>query len=65
MQNRNTWFACLTLTIFAVASRYCDDPRVLPKGIAKKENEEVDWTQAGWSFFATAFGKTSFRSSQW
>ncbi|KAK0486088.1 fungal-specific transcription factor domain-containing protein [Armillaria novae-zelandiae] len=64
MQNRNTWFACLTLTIFAVASRYCDDPRVLPKGIAKKENEEADWTQAGWSFFFTALGTTCFRPSQ-
>ncbi|PBK81933.1 hypothetical protein ARMGADRAFT_976134 [Armillaria gallica] len=63
MQNRNTWFACLTLTIFAVASRYCDDPRVLPKGIAKKENEEVDWTQAGWSFFAAAFGVHRHRRS--
>ncbi|KAK0460990.1 fungal-specific transcription factor domain-containing protein [Desarmillaria tabescens] len=63
LQNRNIWFACLTLTIFAVASRYCDDPRVLPKGVAKKENEEVDWTQAGWSFFTVALGVHRHRRS--
>ncbi|KAG7440028.1 uncharacterized protein BT62DRAFT_911669 [Guyanagaster necrorhizus] len=63
LQNRNIWFACLALTIFAVASRSCDDPRVLPKGVAKKENEEVDWTKAGWTYFTVALGVHRHRRS--
>lgn len=51
LYKRNLWFACLCMSIFALSSRWSDDPRVLPKGDPKQENGDLDWTRAGWDYF--------------
>ncbi|KAI0743522.1 fungal-specific transcription factor domain-containing protein [Daedaleopsis nitida] len=54
----NAWFACICLAIFGIASRWSDDPRVLPSPVAGKteEGEEGEkkeiWTLAGWGYIA-------------
>jgi len=56
---RDHWFACLCLSLFAVASRWCDDPRVVP---AKNNNAHgdpaggLDWHEAGSQYFEAALG---------
>jgi Fungal specific transcription factor domain len=51
---RDHWFACLCLSIFAVASRWCDDPRVITD---KFDGEgDLDWHRAGWQYFSAALG---------
>lgn len=47
--------------MFAVASRWSDDPRVLDGGKydvsqAKRLIEEYKWQRAGWKFFNAAVG---------
>ncbi|KAG8213977.1 hypothetical protein J3R82DRAFT_10726 [Butyriboletus roseoflavus] len=59
LQHKNTWFGCLCLSVFAVASRWSDDPRVLDDGKddapqAKQLIEEYKWQRAGWRFFNAA-----------
>ncbi|KAF8161144.1 fungal-specific transcription factor domain-containing protein [Crassisporium funariophilum] len=51
LQRRNIWFACVCILVFAVASRWCDDERVLPED-ARLENGELDWRRAGRHYFA-------------
>ncbi|KAI0745137.1 fungal-specific transcription factor domain-containing protein [Earliella scabrosa] len=53
----NAWFACICLAIFGIASRWSDDPRVLPGEVpGKMEGEEGEkrdiWTLAGWGYIA-------------
>ncbi|KIM40075.1 hypothetical protein M413DRAFT_73918 [Hebeloma cylindrosporum] len=47
LHRRNIWFACVCALIFAVASRWCEDERVLPTG----DTKEVDWKLAGGRYF--------------
>lgn len=47
LYNRNIWFACVCLSIFAVASRWSNDIRVLPESELEKKPDEIDWTLAG------------------
>ncbi|KAF5373786.1 hypothetical protein D9758_000681 [Tetrapyrgos nigripes] len=54
LHNENIWFACVTACLFAVASRWSDDPRVLPQNTGKDKNGAYDWTLAGWDFFNLA-----------
>ncbi|KAG2150388.1 fungal-specific transcription factor domain-containing protein [Suillus clintonianus] len=58
LQETDPWFGCLCLSLFAVASRWCDDPRVLDghKGIPEAEipNEDCKWQRAGWKYFNAA-----------
>lgn len=57
LQHRDTWFGCLCLSLFAVASRWSDDPRVLDDGdLAHKPVEKHKWQRAGWRFFNAAVG---------
>lgn len=59
LQEKDPWFGCLCLSLFAVASRWCDDPRVLdghgydiPE--AETPDEECKWQRAGWKYFNAA-----------
>ena len=61
MQHKDPWFGCLCLSVFAVASRWSDDPRVLDDGqydvsLAERPVEEHRWQRAGWKFFNAAVG---------
>jgi hypothetical protein len=55
---RDLWFACLCLSLFAVASRWCDDPRVIPgqDTLHRDTVGELDWHQAGSQYFQAAIG---------
>ncbi|KAF8630684.1 hypothetical protein AX15_002827 [Amanita polypyramis BW_CC] len=44
------WFAGVCHTLFAVASRWSDDPRVIPR-YAKTQTGDIDWSRAGWDHF--------------
>ncbi|TFK25684.1 hypothetical protein FA15DRAFT_638902 [Coprinopsis marcescibilis] len=61
---RNIWFICLCFGVFAVASRWCEDERVLDNdslptdGLSwrssmggKSGTGPRDWTDAGWKYF--------------
>ncbi|KAH7926730.1 hypothetical protein BV22DRAFT_1008428 [Leucogyrophana mollusca] len=59
LQEQDPWFACLCLSLFAVASRWSDDPRVLDDGDygvpeAERPKDEMKWQRAGWRYFNTA-----------
>lgn len=59
LQFRDPWFGCLCLTLFAVASRWCDDPRVLDEyeyDIPEEERPDDNnkWQRAGWKYFNVA-----------
>jgi hypothetical protein len=61
LQENDPWFGCLCLSLFAVASRWSDDPRVLdgdeydiPE--AEVPDEECKWQRAGWKYFNAAVG---------
>lgn len=49
LHHTNIWFAGLCTSLFAVASRWSNDPRVI-KGNANLESDEPDWGLAGWSY---------------
>ncbi|KAF9820301.1 hypothetical protein IEO21_01515 [Rhodonia placenta] len=51
------WFACVCMAMFAVASRWCADPRVLPDEVMHHSLEESDdgvWALAGWKYVDVA-----------
>lgn len=59
LQDTDPWFGCLCLALFAVASRWSDDPRVLgghaydmPE--AEMPDEDCKWQRAGWKYFNAA-----------
>ncbi|KAJ7599389.1 fungal-specific transcription factor domain-containing protein [Mycena floridula] len=54
LQHRQPWFGCLCLAIFAMASRWSTDPRVLPK-----DEPDARWSSAGLSYFCSAFSIVS------
>ncbi|EGO25312.1 hypothetical protein SERLADRAFT_437067 [Serpula lacrymans var. lacrymans S7.9] len=59
LAEKDPWFGCLCLSLFAVASRWSDDPRVLADGFYDMPEEEganqnTKWQRAGWSYFNTA-----------
>ncbi|THU95658.1 hypothetical protein K435DRAFT_966309 [Dendrothele bispora CBS 962.96] len=56
LHEKNIWFACVMASLFAVASRWCNDPRVLPKDYPKENSGAIDWTLAGWDFFNIGLG---------
>ncbi|KAI6040273.1 fungal-specific transcription factor domain-containing protein [Pisolithus marmoratus] len=58
---KDPWFGCLCLTLFAVASRWCDDPRVLDDheyDIPEEERTDDNnkWQRTGWKYFNAALG---------
>ncbi|KAH9935489.1 fungal-specific transcription factor domain-containing protein [Fomitopsis serialis] len=55
----DVWFACVCMGLFAVASRWSDDPRILPDGTAPTAPDGSDngaWALAGWTFVDVALG---------
>ncbi|KAG2146394.1 fungal-specific transcription factor domain-containing protein [Suillus bovinus] len=59
LQETDPWFGCLCLALFAVASRWSDDSRVLDchvYGIPEAEipDEDCKWQRAGWRYFSAA-----------
>ncbi len=69
---KNAWFASIGLAIFGVASRWLNDPRVLPQEVADKarEGDESDeggrkeiWTLAGWGYIGAAMSESNPSSS--
>jgi hypothetical protein len=55
------WFAAICLLIFAVASRWSDDPRVLPNidpeaDPSGKGTQDRDWRRSGYTWFRLALG---------
>jgi hypothetical protein len=55
------WFACLCMSVFALASRYTDDARVLldesvesPIG---EHSEQSRWQTAGFKYYFSTLGK--------
>lgn len=59
LQVKDPWFGCLCFTLFAVASRWCDDPRVLDNheyDIPEEERTDDNhkWQRAGWKYFHVA-----------
>ncbi|KAG6333681.1 hypothetical protein ID866_5411 [Astraeus odoratus] len=56
---KDPWFGCLCLALFAVASRWCDDPRVLDDNKhdiphEERTDDERKWQRAGWKYFNVA-----------
>lgn len=54
------WFAGVCMAIFAVASRWSDDPRVLPEGTTLTTSDGSDngaWALAGWKYVDAALGE--------
>lgn len=58
LYRRNIWFAGVCLSIFAIASRWSDDERVLPE-LIPQEGTEIDWRYAGRQYFDMVSGKTA------
>ncbi|KAG2111269.1 fungal-specific transcription factor domain-containing protein [Suillus discolor] len=59
LQEKDPWFGCLCLALFAVASRWSDDPRVLDGHAynipeAEIPDEDCKWQRAGWKYFSAA-----------
>ncbi|KAI9569698.1 fungal-specific transcription factor domain-containing protein [Boletus coccyginus] len=59
LRHKDAWFGCLCLSMFAVASRWSDDPRVLDEGKydvpqVERPTEQCKWQRAGWRFFNAA-----------
>ncbi|KAF5386046.1 hypothetical protein D9615_002218 [Tricholomella constricta] len=50
LHHTNVWFAAVCLGLFAVASRWSNDSRVIPEG-ATTDAGETDWWLAGWRYF--------------
>ena len=59
LYQRDVWFAAVCMAIFAIASRWVDDPRVI-KDNARTASGDHNWGLAGRSYFETAMGWSSF-----
>jgi hypothetical protein len=62
LYERDIWFACLCMSVFALASRYTNDSRVLldepvesPVG---EHSEQSRWQTAGFRYYFSILGKT-------
>lgn len=55
LHHRNIWFACVCMSMFAVASRWYHDEYILPRN----KNEGADWSSAGRRYFDVASGMDS------
>jgi hypothetical protein len=48
LHERDLWFAALCMSVFAAASRWSHDLRVLPE---EERNAACNWHRAGWHWF--------------
>ncbi|KAJ7497363.1 fungal-specific transcription factor domain-containing protein [Mycena latifolia] len=63
LHHRNIWFTCVCLGVFAVASRWSNDPLVLPRKCNRTSSGGLDWTSAGWHYHTVAMGIHRIRQS--
>ncbi|KAJ7770173.1 fungal-specific transcription factor domain-containing protein [Mycena maculata] len=61
--HRDIWFSCVCLGMFAVASRWCNDPLVLPRNCTRTSSGALDWTCAGWHYHNVAMRIHRIRQS--
>ncbi|KAJ7287463.1 fungal-specific transcription factor domain-containing protein [Mycena rebaudengoi] len=61
--HHNIWFACVCLCMFAVASRWSNNPLVLPRNCARTSTGGLDWRCSGWHYHNVAFGIHRLRKS--
>ncbi|KAJ7462376.1 hypothetical protein B0H11DRAFT_2312056 [Mycena galericulata] len=61
--HRNVWFSCVCPSMFAVASRWCNDPLVLPRNCSRTSSGSLDWTSAGWHYHNVAMRIHRIRQS--
>ncbi|OCH92284.1 hypothetical protein OBBRIDRAFT_791396 [Obba rivulosa] len=55
LHTRDSWFASVCMSIFGIASRWCDDPRVLPTKLAEGEDAEGNApSEVGWKYIDAA-----------
>ncbi|KAJ4483342.1 fungal-specific transcription factor domain-containing protein [Lentinula aciculospora] len=54
LHERDIWFCALLMCIFALGSRWSNDPRVLFPDHTKLGSHGLDWTKAGWDYFNVA-----------
>jgi len=61
LYEHNIWFACLCMSVFALASRYSDDPRVLldepVETPVEEQSEQSRWQTAGFRYYFSILGK--------
>ena len=58
LYEHDIWFACLCMSVFALASRYTDDLRVLLDEPAEREHSEQSrWQTAGFRYYFSILGK--------
>jgi hypothetical protein len=55
VQTKCAWFAAVSLAMFALASRWSNDPKVIRSDERMREDGSLNWHRAGWGFFDTAF----------
>lgn len=53
LYERDIGFAGICNVVFAISSRFSNDPRVVPLN-AKTPNGDIDWCKAGWDYFAVS-----------
>lgn len=56
LHHKNIWFAAVCTSLFAIASRYTDDPRVID-GNGEPGSGPPNWGLAGWGYFEVAIGQ--------
>ncbi|KAJ7072263.1 hypothetical protein C8F01DRAFT_1076366 [Mycena amicta] len=54
VHHRHRWFACVCFAVFAVASRWSNDPLVLPRDCKHTSTGGLDWSSAGWYYYSVA-----------
>ena len=58
LYEHDIWFACLCLSVFALASRYTDDLRVLlDDPVETPVGEQSGWQTAGFKYYFSVLGK--------
>ncbi|KAJ6586991.1 fungal-specific transcription factor domain-containing protein [Mycena vulgaris] len=63
LHHRNIWFTCVCLGVFAVASRWSNDPLILPRKCNRTSDGGLDWKCAGWHYHNVAMGIHRIRQS--
>ena len=59
LYEKDDWFACLCFSVFAVASRWSTDPRVIPPPTSDSEDARMDWPTAGFHYYITGLSTTT------
>jgi hypothetical protein len=63
--HESVWFACVCFSMFAIASRLCDNPRVVASE-HMKEDGSPNWHRAGWTYFDAAISTFALnRNLRW